>query len=154
VTFSIAIGSPDYPYSPAEVSRLLNDLGVQCVPLDVVGLGISSNHLPTMNVGNATNLLRSSGNSALKTLEPMYNMLPASAESKSQDILSFWTYTGWSMKKIDGGTQGFKDYKEGFEEAAPVAKATAIPGFIIPKPVAPKQPSPKMNSNGGLVTIS
>jgi hypothetical protein len=64
------------------------------------------------------------------------------------------------MKMITSGTAGtatvagFQDYKEGFEEAAPIPPATPIPGFIIPKPVAPKKPSPKMNSNGGLVTVS
>ena len=142
--FCIAIGSPDFAYTPAQVALLLNTLGVQCVPLDVIGLGISANHIATMKLSQtpATNF------SSLTTLNNMYNL------TNEKDILSFWTYTGWSMKMISSGTQGFQDYKEGFEEAAPVPPAKPIPGFIIPKPVAPKQPSPKMNSNGGLVSVS
>jgi hypothetical protein len=142
--FCIAIGSPDFVYTPAQVSKLLNTLGVQCVPLDVIGLGISAAHTNTMKLAQtpATNF------SSLKTLNNMYNL------TDEKDILSFWTYTGWSMKMISSGTQGFQDYKEGFEETAPVPPATPIPGFIIPKPVPPKQPSAKMNSNGGLVSIT
>jgi len=142
--FSIAIGSPDYPYTPAQVSTLINTLGIQCVPLDVINLGINANHTDTIKYSQtpATNF------SSLKDLKYMYNL------TNEKDILSFWTYTGWSMKMINSGTQGFQDYKEGFEEAAPVPPATPIPGFIIPKPIAPKKPSPKMNSNGGLVNIT
>jgi hypothetical protein len=159
--FSIAIGSPDYSYTPAQVGFLLNTLGIQCLPLDVIGLGISAAHIPTIAYANAqaTNF----ENGPLKTsLNPMYNMNPYDSITKtstSKDILSFWTYTGWSMKMINSGTtgtkkDGFQDFKEGFEETAPVPGATPIPGFIIPKPVPPKEPSPKMNSNGGLVTIN
>lgn len=145
--FCIAIGSPDYPYTPAEVNKLLNILGVQCVPLDVIGLGISATHLPTITYAQApaTNFASLTTVTSLASLTNL---------TKPADILSFWTYTGWSMKMINSGSQGFQDYKEGFEEAAPIPPATPIPGFIIPKPIAPKQPSPKMNSNGGLVTIS
>lgn len=28
-----------------------------------------------------------------------------------------------------------------------------IPGYIIPKPIVPKKPSPATNSNGGLLVI-
>jgi hypothetical protein len=148
--FCIAIGSPDFAYTPTQVAKLLNILGVQCVPLDLIGLGMSANHLPTITYAQtpATNF------NSLNTLNNMYNA------TNEKDILSFWTYTGWSMKNIDSGTvgtataAGFQDYKEGFEEAAPVPPATPIPGFIIPNPVLPKKPSPKMNSNGGLVNIS
>jgi hypothetical protein len=147
--FSIAIGSPDYPYTPAQVNKLMNILGIQCVPLDVIGLGISSNHVETIRLGNATRPFPPI-TSPWTSLSPMYNLNP----STSTDILSFWAYTGWSMKNVSSGTQGFQDYKEGFEEAAPVPPSTPIPGFIIPKPVPPRQPSPSMNSNGGLVTIS
>ena len=166
--FCIAIGSPDFAYSPAQIALLMNTLGIQCVPLDLIGLGISANHIATMKLAQtpATNF------TSLAKLDNMYNL------TNEKDILSFWTYTGWSMKMINSGTtvgptaaptaapataappttkkesfQDYKDYKEGFEEAAPVPPATPIPGFIIPKPVAPKQPSAKMNSNGGLVSI-
>ena len=147
--FSIAIGSPDFVYTPAQVNKLINILGIQCVPLDIIGLGISSNHVATIRLGNAARPFPPVG-SPWTSLSPMYNLNP----STSTDILSFWAYTGWSMKNVSSGTQGFQDYKEGFEEAAPVPPSTPIPGFIIPKPVPPKPPSPAMNSNGGLVTIS
>lgn len=145
--FCIAIGSPDFAYTPTQVSKLMNTLGIQCVPLDVISLGINANHTDTIKYSQTpeTNFV------SLTKLTNMYNL------TNEKDILSFWTYTGWSMKMINSGTagnQGFQDYKEGFEEAAPVPPATPIPGFIIPKPIAPKKPSPKMNSNGGLVTIS
>jgi hypothetical protein len=147
--FSIAIGSPDFAFTPAQVAKLMNTLGIQCVPLDVIGLGISGNHIETIRLGNAMNRFPPpAGPNAWTSLDKMYNL------TNEKDILSFWTYTGWSMKMINAGTQGFQDYKEGFEEAAPIPPATPIAGFIIPKPVPPKQPSPKMNSNGGLVTIS
>jgi hypothetical protein len=58
--------------------------------------------------------------------------------------LSFWTYAGWSRKKII----------EGFEDMKPVPVAANIPGFVIPKAVVPKKPPPSTNSNGGLVNIS
>jgi hypothetical protein len=128
--FKIALGSPDYQYSVAQVNFLLNTLGVQCVPLDLLTLSQSSEYIKTLNLKNTPP----------KTLNDLANALnPA-------DILSFWTHGGWSWRLIP--------QIEGFEEAAPVPPAVPVTGFTIPPPVAPKKPAPSMNSNGGIVKIT
>ena len=33
------------------------------------------------------------------------------------------------------------------------ANPNPIPGYIIPRPIVPKKPSPAQNSNGGLLMI-
>ena len=38
-------------------------------------------------------------------------------------------------------------YMDGFANPNP------IPGYIIPRPIVPKKPSPAQNSNGGLLMI-
>lgn len=137
--FKIAIGSPDYSFTPNEMNTLLNVLGVQCVPLDILTLGAAADHQATVQLRIA-NPVNAQKLDALSTL------------TRPSDILSFWTYGGWSRKLIvqpPPSVQGFQDYN-----GAPVPAPTPIAGFIIPKSVPPKKPSPAMNSNGGLVTIS
>jgi hypothetical protein len=128
--FKIALGSPDYQYSVAQVNFLLNTLGVQCVPLDILTLSQSSEYIKTLKLKNTPP----------KTLNDLANALNPS------DILSFWTHGGWSWRLIPK--------IEGFEEAAPVPPAVPVTGFTIPPPVAPKKPARSMNSNGGMVMIS
>jgi hypothetical protein len=138
ITFKIALSSPDYKYNTAELNILLNELGIQCVPLDVLRLGVTAEHRKTLN---STALPRT--------------LAGLSDKTNINDPLSFWTYAGWSWKNLEEfKREAFQDYKEGFQETAPVEPIKPIPGFVIPKPLVPKKPSSKMNSNGGLVNVA
>ena len=137
-TFKIALTSPDYNYTMNELNELLNELGVQCVPLDILKLGITSEHSKTLN----------------STTLPE-NLAGLSDKTNVKDPLSFWTYAGWSWKNLENYKRdGFQDYKEGFEETAPIQPIKPIPGYVIPAPTIPKKPSSTMNSNGGLVNVA
>ena len=142
--FSICLGQPDYTYTTAELAKLLNTLGIQCVPLDVLALATTKEHIDTLRLKNTPG----SNLASLTTLDSLANA------ANEKDPLSFWTYAGWSWKLLIPAKQGFQDYKEGFEDAAPVPPAAPIPGFVIPKPVVPKKPAASLNSNGGMVNIS
>lgn len=126
-TFKIALSPVDYVLSVNEISTLVNALGIQCVPIDVIRLGATQEHLDTLD----------------NKIDPV-DIASLSNPTNPKDPLSFWTYGGWSRKLII----------EGFEDAAPVPIAAPIPGFVIPKPVVPKKPPPSTNSNGGLVSIA
>jgi hypothetical protein len=123
-TFKIALSTTEYVFSTNEMSTLLNTLGIQCVPFDVIRLGDADCHTST--------IIRKSENPDLPALSNATN---------PNSPLSFWTYAGWSRKNII----------EGFTDKVPVS--APIPGFIIPSPVVPKKPHSSMNSNGGLVSI-
>jgi len=125
-TFTIAMGSMEDTFTSAQLSTLLNTLGIQSVPMDILRLASVKAHVTTL-----TNPPAPQDISAL------------SNATNPADPLSFWTYAGWSRKKII----------EGFEDMKPVPVAGNIPGFIIPKAVVPKKPPPSTNSNGGLVNI-
>jgi hypothetical protein len=144
--FTIALTPPEVPITVNEMSKLINTLGVQCVPLDVLALGQLDTHVATMqwksravnNVPNATPT----------TIAHLSDLRP----DNSPDLLAFWTYTGWSRKSI---VTGFQDYKsEGFEDVAAPIKAQPIPGYIIQNPKRPNKPSPTMNAAGGIVSIA
>jgi len=108
------------------LSKLLNKLGVNSIPLDVLRSGATEAHKASIVQKPADSLQKlADGTSAINTADP----------------LSFWSYGGWSRKL--GATEGFTNY----------AKAEPIPIFTIPRPVVPKKPSPSTNSNGGLVSI-
>ena len=130
-TFTIALSDVEDVFTTAQLSTLLNTLGIQSVPLDVVRLGSSSEYGKTITAKQAAPL---SGITDVSVLSNAIN---------PKDPLSFWAYSGWSRKRII----------EGFEDMKPVPVAAKIPGFIIPKPVVPKKPPPSTNSNGGLVSI-
>ena len=123
-TFKVAMTTPEYVLSTNEMSTLLNTLGIQCVPIDVIRLGDASCHINTVITKSNTPDLAALSNA-----------------TNSASPLSFWTYAGWSRKNII----------EGFVTSVPVS--VPIPGFIIPESIAPKKPHPSMNSNGGLVSI-
>jgi hypothetical protein len=111
------------------LSKLLNTLGINSIPLDVLHLGSQECHASSI-----VNPLPSS-----LTVENLAN--GKSTVTGITDPLSFWSYAGWSPKLI---TESFTNY----------VKATPIPGFVIPQPVVPKRPPPSTNSNGGLVSIA
>jgi hypothetical protein len=125
-TFTIAMGSVDDTFTPTQLSTLMNTLGIQSVPIDVLRLAADPKHVKT-----------------LTDVPPPQDLNALSNATNPEDPLSFWTYAGWSRKKII----------EGFEDMKPVPVAASIPGFIIPKAVVPKKPPPSTNSNGGLVNI-
>jgi len=127
-TFKIALGDIAYSYSVNDLSMLMNTLGIQCVPIDVVGLSASKQHLNTIKT--------------LGTRQPS-DLMSLSNPTNPADPLSFWAYSGWSRKNII----------EGFDNPPPVI-STPILGYVIPTPTVPKKPSASMNSNGGLVNIA
>jgi len=120
-------------FTADQVSTLLNTLGVQSVPLDILRLACTKEHIDTLTP-------LPSGK-----YKPLSSLAELSNATNGADPLSFWTYAGWSRKLIE---------REGFEDMKPVPVAANIPGFIIPTPVVPKKPPPSTNSNGGLVNIS
>jgi hypothetical protein len=128
-----------------DLNKLLNELGVQCIPLDVLNLGIKSTHT----------------NDTLKKYDSIPNDTTRagladklSKYTNVDDPLSFWTYSGWSWKYLPECKEGFQNYKEGFQETPLIEPIKPIQGFLIQKPVLPKKPSSTMNSNGGLVNIA
>lgn len=111
------------------ISILLNVLGVNSVPLDVLRQGALNCHASSI------------AKSPPKTLQDLAN---GTSKRNLTDPLSFWAYAGWSRKLLENDTrEGFSNYVE----------AKPIPGFTIPSPVVPKKPPPSTNSNGGLVSI-
>ena len=125
-TFTIALSSMEDVFTTAEVATLLNRLGIQSVPLDVLRLATTSEH-----VKSKTNPVQPGRiNDLANAMNP-------------NDPLSFWLHAGWSRKLII----------EGFQDMKPVPVASNIPGFVIPKAVVPKKPPPSTNSNGVLVNI-
>ena len=125
-TFKIAMNSVENKLSNAQLNMLMNQLGIQCVPIDVIAAAADPEHAFTIR--NYVNP---------KILKDLSNSM------NDKDPLSFWAFAGWSHKLI----------VEGFEDMAPVPQATPIQGFIIPRTVIPKRPPPATNSNGGLVSI-
>jgi len=116
----------------ANISVLLNTMGVNLVPLDVLNLGASSLHLPSI-VNPVPNTLT------------LANLANGTSSATSKDPISFWSYAGWSRKLTSF------QYVETF---ANYVEAKPIPGFTIPTSAVPKKPSPSTNSNGGLVSIA
>ena len=123
-TFKIALGPVNYTYTTAELNILLNQLGIQCVPMDVIGLSALPEHQRTLNT----------------IQEPQLANL--SLYTNDKDPLSFWTYGGWSRKLLTD------------EPTTNQLLLSPIQGYIIPSAVAPTAPSIKTNSNGGLVSIA
>jgi hypothetical protein len=133
--FVISLADPAYPYTVANVNQLMNETGIQCVPLDVLTLTATQNYVTS------------------KTSTPALSSTTISTATNTSDPMSFWIYAGWSPKPQEA-RQGFLDYKEGFESVPAIEPASPIPVFVRPKPIIPKAPSQATNSNGGLVGIS
>jgi len=125
-TFKIALGTMGEVLTPSEMAVLLSTLGVHCIPIDVLRLADTKEHLETLKMNSECNDLR-----ALAQL------------TNPSDPLSFWRFAGWSRKYI----------QEGFENPN-IPLPEPIPGFIKPKSVVPTKPPISTNSNGGLVNIS
>ena len=124
-TFKICLGAVDYTYKTTELNTLMNILGIQCVPMDVVALSALAAHINTIK----------------KHKDPV-SLDNLANPSNPDDPLSFWIHAGWSRKLIIGDDV----------EAKSVTKP--IQGFIPITPIVPTAPSPRTNSNGGLVNIA
>jgi hypothetical protein len=70
------------------METLLNTLGVQCVPLDVLSLGINPNHAAAK-----AEILRNKPT-------PTRVELSTDNSTSKKDPLSYWYYAPWSFKNI------------------------------------------------------
>jgi hypothetical protein len=86
--FTISLAPPEYDYTNAKMETLLNTLGVQCVPLDVLSLGANPNH--------------AAANAEIFKIKPTPIRLDLSKDNSSskKDPLSYWYYAPWSFKNI------------------------------------------------------
>jgi hypothetical protein len=134
--FNISIGPPDQVLTAQNLDYLLNTIGIQSVPIDVIGLAM----IPSTRK-DATGTQWQETLSSIGTTQTVADL---STGLTNNDLLSHWRYAGWSYKNV---------LEEGFENPVPLPVPDPIPGFIRPKPVIPKKPSPALNSNGGLVSI-
>ena len=123
-TFKISLSDVEYIYTVSDLKKLMNTLGIQCVPMDVIALSALPEHKKTLTT---------------KTIPAKLSGL--SVPTNLNDPLSFWTQGGWSRKYI--------------KTTSATVEGDLIPidGFIIQEPVAPVAPSPRTNSNGGLVNV-
>ena len=124
-TFKIALGDINTPISVKDMNTLLNLLGIQCVPIDVLGLASVPIHAKT-KIGTPITIT------------------DLATYTTSADVLSFWgMQSGWSRKymngdsTVDSNTQQF-----------PVL---TIQGFIIPTATPPSAPSRSTNAAGGSI---
>lgn len=121
--FKIALGDINEALSVKELNTLLNVLGVQCVPINVLGAAYDDAH----------------GQTIVKTPTTLQDL---AINTNANDLLSFWGMgVGWSRKLLisDGSTEQ--------------TSITPIEGFIILTSVAPVAPPASSNSNGGSVVI-
>ena len=90
--FTISLAPPEYEYTNAKMETLLNTLGVQCVPLDVLSLGTNPNH--------------AAANAEILTNKPItatgFTRVDLSTDNSisKKDPLSYWYYAPWSFKNI------------------------------------------------------
>jgi len=90
--FTISLAPPEYDYTNAKMETLLNTLGVQCVPLDVLSLGANPNHAAA-NVDILTN--KPTSTTGFSSAD-----LSKDNSSSKKDPLSYWYYAPWSFKNI------------------------------------------------------
>jgi hypothetical protein len=86
--FTISLAPPEHEYTNAQMETLLNKLGVQCVPLDVLSLGINPNHAAAK-----AEILRNKPT-------PTRVELSTDNSTSKKDPLSYWYYAPWSFKNI------------------------------------------------------
>ena len=136
--FTLAIREPEYNYSSSDLETLLNKLGVQCVPIDVLANAANPNHVAAL----AECAAYTTKNNPL----PLASLSTDNSSSK-KDPLSYWYYAGYSVKNV-ATAEGYADYST--KDASEKSK---IPFYTIPSPAIPQKPSPATNANGGLLSI-
>ena len=124
-TFKIALGPVNYSFSTGELMILLNQLGIQCVPIDVVALSALPAHDETIKAA-------ATAPETLSDLTVAINL---------DDPMSFWAYSGWSRKLLKG------------EPTTTTNLPVPIQGYVPAAPTPPKAPSQATNSQGGMVSI-
>lgn len=90
--FTISLAPPEYVYTNANMETLLNTLGVQCVPLDVLSLGANPNHAAANAEILKNKPISTSGFSRVD--------LSTDNSTSKKDPLSYWYYAPWSFKNI------------------------------------------------------
>lgn len=124
-TFKIALSDVEHSFSPEEVDKLLNTLGVQCVPLDIIRLAETDNYEKSISL-NANTIPRDLSDLFLR--------------KNPKDVLAFWSYGGWSRKNTTG--------------LSPVVNVPPqINGYISAVSISPRAPPASTNSNGGILNI-
>lgn len=133
---------PDLSVTRNNLATLLNVMGINSVPLDVITL-ISKQCYANMNANTRAVIEGRTAN--------LYDY------TDRTNVLSYWALSGWSMRRLID-TAGFTDYnensmrEEGFVDK-PKQEIVYATTFVIPKSIPPKKPNPSTNSNGGLVSI-
>jgi len=122
--FTLAIREPEYDYSSSDLDTLLNKLGVQCIPIDVLKNAASPNHVAAL----AESKTYTTNHTPLTLVD-----LSKDTSTSKKDPLSYWYYTGYSIKDV--------------------SPTSTLPYYTIPSPATPQQPSAATNANGGLLSI-
>jgi len=122
--FTIAIREPEYQYKSSDLEILLNKLGVQSVPIDVLSNAASPDHIAALEESRKNTIAKS----PLKVSD-----LSIDLSTSKKDPLAYWYFAGYSIKDVSA--------------------TSTIPFYTIPTPATPQAPSPSTNSNGGLVSI-
>jgi hypothetical protein len=89
--FTIAIREPEYEYKSSDLEILLNILGVQCIPIDVLANGASPNRIKGIEELRAY---------VRKNLPLKVSDLSIDPTSSKKDPLAYWSFAGWSFKNM------------------------------------------------------
>lgn len=122
--FTIAIREPEYQYKSSDLEILLNKLGVQSVPIDVLSNAASPDHIAALEESRKNTIAKSPLKVSDLSIDPT---------TSKKDPLAYWYFAGYSIKDVSA--------------------TSTIPFYTIPTPATPQAPSPSTNSNGGLVSI-
>jgi len=89
--FTLAIREPEYQYKSSDLEILLNTLGVQCIPIDVLSNAASPDHIAALEESRKNTIAKS----PLKVSD-----LSMDATTSKKDPLAYWYQAGWSFKNI------------------------------------------------------
>jgi len=89
--FTLAIREPEYQYKSSDLEILLNKLGVQCIPIDVLSNAASPDHIAALEESRKNTIAKS----PLKVSD-----LSMDATTSKKDPLAYWYQAGWSFKNI------------------------------------------------------
>ena len=89
--FTIAIREPEYEYKSSDLEILLNILGVQCIPIDVLANGASPNRIKGIEELRAY---------VKKTVPLKVSDLSIDPTTSKKDPLAYWSFAGWSFKNM------------------------------------------------------
>jgi hypothetical protein len=89
--FTLAIREPEYDYSSSDLDTLLNKLGVQCIPIDVLKNAASPNHVAALEESRKNVITKSRLN---------VSDLSIDLTTSKKDPLAYWYQAGWSYKNI------------------------------------------------------